>query len=74
MKEQFKEMVKTKNFPIEWFFHFYHQRGGVPISIHLFMGWFEGLNFTKVLDNIAKDFGLNRLFDKEGILVAVYEP
>lgn len=74
MKEQFKEMVKTRNFPIEWFFHYYHQKGGIPINIHLFMQWFEQFNFNDILDNIAKSFGLNRLMNKEGILIAVYEP
>ena len=74
MKEQFKEMVKTRNFPIEWFFQYYHQRGGVPINIHLFMQWFEQFNFNDILDNVAKSFGLTRLMNKEGILIAVYEP
>jgi hypothetical protein len=74
MKEQFKENVKTRNFPIEWFFNDYHQKGGIPINIHLFMQWFEQFNFNDILDNIAKSFGLNRLVNKEGILIAVYEP
>lgn len=74
MKEQFKEMVRTKNYPLEWFYRYYHQKGGVPINIHLFMQFFEQFDFNQILDNIAKSFGLNRLVDKEGVLIAVYEP
>jgi hypothetical protein len=73
MKEQFKEMVRTKNYPLEWFYHYYHQKGGTPINIHLFMQFFEQFNFNQLLDNVAKSFGLNRLVDKNGVLIAVYE-
>ena len=38
------------------------------------MQWFEQFNFNDILDNVAKSFGLNRLMNKEGILIAVYEP
>ena len=74
MKEQFKEMVRTKNYPLEWFYRYYHQKGGVPINIHLFMQFFEQFDFNQILDNIAKSFGLNRLVDKDWVLIAVYEP
>ena len=74
IKEQFKQMVKTRNFPIEWFYQYYHQVGGFPIDIHLFMQWFEQFDFNQILDNIARYFGLSRLLSKEGILIAVYEP
>lgn len=73
MKEQFKEMVRTKNYPLEWFYKYYHQKGGIPIHIHLFIQFFEQFNFNELLDNVAKSFGLNRLIDKDGILIAVYE-
>jgi hypothetical protein len=74
MKEQFKQMVKTKNYPIEWFYQYYLQRGGFPINIHVFIQFFKQFDFNQILDNIAKSFGLNRLVNKEGILIAVYEP
>jgi hypothetical protein len=32
------------------------------------------LDFNKVLDSIGKYFGLTRLIDKNGVLIAVYEP
>ena len=73
MKEEFINMVKTKNYPIEWFYKYYHEKGGVPINIHVFMHWFGQLNFNEVLENIAKSFGLNRLENKEGILIGLYE-
>lgn len=74
MKEQFINMVKTKNYPLEWFYKYYHKKGGVPINIHMFMQWFEQLNFNELLDHVAKSFGLNRLFDKNNILILIYEP
>lgn len=74
MKEQFKEMVRTKNYPLEWFYKYYHTVGGIPIDIHLFYQWFQQFDFNTVLDDIGKYFGLTRLFDKNGALIAVYEP
>ena len=74
MKEQFKEMVRTKNYPIEWFYKYYHEKGGAPINIHIFMHWFGQFNFNEILDNMAKSFGLNRLVDKEGVIIGFYEP
>lgn len=73
MKEEFKEMIRTKNYQLEWFYKYYHTLGGVPIDIHLFYQWFQMLDFNKILDNIAKYFGLTRLLDKNGVLIAVYE-
>ena len=73
MKEQFKEMVRTKQYPREWFYQYYHQRGGAPINIHIFMHFFERFDFNQLLDNVAKSFGLNRLVDKDGILIKVLE-
>jgi hypothetical protein len=73
MKEQFINMVKTKHYPLEWFYQYYHQRGGTPINIHVFMHWFESFELNQLLDNVAKSFGLNRIADKNGLLVLVYE-
>jgi hypothetical protein len=73
MKEQFIKMVKTKNYPVEWFYKYYHEKGGVPINIHIFMQWFQQLEFNQCLDSIAKSFGLSRLSDKDRALIAVYE-
>ena len=74
MKEEFINMVKTKNYPLEWFYKYYYEKGGAPINIHLFMQFFQQFNFNELLDNVAKSFGLSRLTNKEGILIAVYEP
>lgn len=74
MKEEFKEMLKTKNYPIEWFYKYYHQKGGAQIDIHLFIHWFQQFDFNQLLDNVAKSLGFNRLVNKEGILIGVYEP
>jgi len=74
MKEQFIKMIKDKNYPIEWFYKYYHEKGGAPINIHIFMHLFEQFNFHQLLDNIAVSFGLNRLFSKEGVLIGVYKP
>ena len=73
IKEQFKEMVRTRNYQLEWFYKFYHEVGGFPIDIHLFYQWFQELNFDSVLDNVGKYFGLTRLLDRNGVLIAVYE-
>jgi hypothetical protein len=37
------------------------------------MQWFQQLEFNQCLDSIAKSFGLSRLSDKDGALIAVYE-
>jgi hypothetical protein len=73
MKEEFKQMVKTKSYPLEWFYKYYHTVGGHPIDIHTFYQWFQMLDFNVVLDSIGRYFGLNRLFDKTGKLILVYE-
>lgn len=73
MKEEFKQMVKTKNYPLEWFYKYYNTVGGYPIDIHTFYQWFQMLDFNMVLDSIGKYFGLNRLFDKNGKLIGVYD-
>ena len=67
-------MVRTKNYPLEWFYKYYYTVGEIPIDIHLFYQWFQQFDFNTVLDNIGKYFGLTRLFDKNGALIAVYEP
>lgn len=74
MKEQFKEMVRNQNYPLEWFYKYYHAVGGVSINIHIFYQWFQTLNFNNVLDNVARYFGLTRVVDKKGTLILVYEP
>lgn len=74
MKEDFKEMIRAKNYPLEWFYKYYHTVGGYPIDIHTFYQWFQMLDLNTVLDSIGKYFGLTRLFDKNGKLIAVYEP
>jgi hypothetical protein len=73
MKEQFKQMVKRKDYPLEWFYSYYTKKSGVRINIHMFQQWFEQLNLDEVLDHIAREFGLVRLLSKEGVMVAVYE-
>lgn len=74
MKEQFKQMVKTKNYPLEWFYNYYLQKSRIRINIHMFQQWFEQLNLDAVLDHIAKEYGLTRLLTEKGVMLAVYEP
>lgn len=74
MREQFKEMVKNKNYPLEWFYHYYHKKTGINMNIHMFQQWFEQLNLDAALDHIAKEYGLTRLLSNKGVMIAVYEP
>lgn len=73
-KEQFKKMVKDKDYQLEWFYHYYTEKTGINMNIHLFKEWFEQLNLDTVLDHVAKQYGLTRLLTNDGVMVAVYEP
>lgn len=72
MKEEFKEMVRTKNYPLEWFYKYYHSAGGKPLDIHTFYHWFQMIDLNIVIDTISKNLSLNRVFSKEGVLIAVF--
>jgi hypothetical protein len=74
MKEQFKQMVKTKNYQLEWFYKYYFQKSKVNMNIHMFQQLFEQLNLNEVIDHIAREYGLTRLLSDKNVLIAVYEP
>lgn len=74
MREEFKQMVKKKDYRLEWFYKYYTKKSGVRINIHMFQQWFEQLPLDEVLDHIAKEFSLTRLVSEKGVMLAVYEP
>lgn len=74
MREEFKQMVKKKDYRLEWFYKYYTKKSGIGINIHMFQQWFEQLPLDEVLDHIAKEFRLTRLVSDKGVMLAVYEP
>ena len=74
LKEEFKQMVKNKDYQVEWFERYYQHKSGIRINPGLFRNWFDQLNLDEVLDHIAKEFGLDRLLSNAGVMIAVYEP
>jgi len=73
-EERYIEMRNKNQYDIMWFYeHYMEVSKDRNMDINKFNAVFQMSNFNAVLEHLDAKFGLDKLFNKEGVLVASYK-
>jgi hypothetical protein len=73
-EERYIEMRNKNQYDIMWFYeHYMEISKDRNMDINKFNAIFQMGNFNAVLDHLDAKFGLDKLFNKDGVLVMCYK-
>jgi hypothetical protein len=73
-EERYIEMRNKNQYDIMWFYeHYIEVSKDRNMDINKFNAVFQMSNFNTVLEHLDAKFGLDKLFNKDGVLVASYK-
>jgi hypothetical protein len=73
MREEYIKMREKGNYDINWFYKYYLEQGGKPITLNDFYYVFTKCNLDEIIVMMDYRFAINKLEYTDGRLIKVIE-